>query len=203
MRSASPGGERSRPGWNPQGRRPSPRDPSGTTRPCRATPRPGCRSRRTRRRGARSRRRGRGGRPRLLQRKKGRARVGDKGGGVRPRAPPGGEEPPRGTPRGGRRPWLLGPTRGTSDSGGDKAAAYTHATSRRNRRAEGVLGDQEFPIADDRFAVGFDGGGPDRALESERGLAAAADEMVPSESRRDGAPHERVLKETAGGLRGS
>src|SRR5256885_4984306 len=77
---------------------------------------------------ARSRRRGRAGRPRLLQRKKGRARVGDKGGGVRPRAPPGGEEPPRGTPRGGRRPWLSGPTRGTSDSGGDKAAAYTHAT---------------------------------------------------------------------------
>src|SRR5207302_3601905 len=72
--------------------------------------------------------------PIWLQRKKGRARAGDKGGGVRPRAPPGGEETPRGSPRGGRRPWLSGPTRGTSDSGSDKAAAYTHATSRRNRQ---------------------------------------------------------------------
>src|SRR5256714_11749956 len=201
MRSASPGGDRSRAGWNPQGRRPSPRGPSGTTRSCRATPRPGCRSRRTRRRGARSRRRGRGGRPRLLQRKKGRARAGEKGGGVRPRAPPGGEETPRGSPRGGRRPWLSGPTRGTSDSGSDKAAAYTHATSRRNRRAKGVLGHQEFPVADDRLAVRFDGRRTDRAFESERGLVGAADELVPSDSDRDGAPHDRVLKETERGLR--
>src|SRR5205809_4528917 len=170
-------------------------------RSCRAAPRPGCRSPRTRRRGERSRRRGRGGRFRRLERENGGARAGDKGGGVRPRAPPGGEEPPRGTPRRGRRPWLSGPTRGTSDSGSDKAAAYTHATSRRNRRAEGVLGHQEFPVADDRLAVRLDGRRTDGAFESERGLVGAADELVPSDSDRDRAPHDRVLEETEGGPR--
>src|SRR5205807_8869679 len=148
-----------------------------------------------------SRRRERGGRPCRPQRKKGRARAADNGGGVRPRAPPGGEETPRGSPRGGRRPWLSGPTRGTSDSGGDKAAAYTHATSRRNCRTKAVLGHQEFPVADDRLAIRFDGRRTDRAFEPERGLVGAADELVPSDSDRDGAPHDRVLKETEGGLR--
>src|SRR5438309_740367 len=107
----------------------------------------------------------------------------------------------RGTPPSIRRTWLSGPTRGTSDSGGDKAAAYTHATSRRNRRAKAVLRHQEFPVADDRLAVRFDGGGTDRALKSERGLVGAADELVPSDSDRDFAPHNRVLKETEDGLR--
>src|SRR5438034_1840404 len=170
-------------------------------RACRPAPRPGCRSPRTRRRGERSRRRGRGGRFRRLQRKKGRARAGDKGGGVRPRAPPGGEEPPRGAPRGERRPWLSGPTRRTRDSGGDKPAAYTHATSRRSRRANAVLGHQEFPVPDDRLAVRLDGRRTDGAFESERGLVGAADELVPSDSDRDGAPHDRVLEETEGGPR--